>query len=248
MGAHGYDGHLEILDSGDWLPQRRHRAYFAFSQRSLLQAKQVFQVASCIRSQCHNLQACLTHPAARRAVKKTCSKRCQREGRWVGKTAAFIREKQLDPEVIQVCDIGLQKSADFHCLTKREQVLLATLYAFLLQCKKLLAFSWREREGSVFSYFFIIFQYFSYFLIIFLYFLFFIFFYICFIFLFVGQCLQILLQGCLKHLGNDVKPDAAIHHKQSQACCIMLHCAASCCMLTLRSKDFPFPPDNGHPG
>ena len=28
----------------------------------------------------------------------------------------------------------------------------------------------------------------------------------------------------------------------------MLHCAASCCMLTLRSKDFPFPPDNGHPG
>ena len=158
MGAHGYDGHLEILDSGDWLPQRRHRAYFAFSQRSLLQAKQVFQVASCIRSQCHNLQACPTHPAARRAVKKTCSKRCQREGRWVGKTAAFIREKQLDPEVIQVCDIGLQKSADFHCLTKREQVLLATLYAFLLQCKKLLAFSWREREGSVFSYFFIIFN------------------------------------------------------------------------------------------
>ena len=101
MGAHGYDGHLEILDSGDWLPQRRHRAYFAFSQRSLLQAKQVFQVASCIRSQCHNLQACPTHPAARRAVKKTCSKRCQREGRWVGKTAAFIREKQLDPEVIR---------------------------------------------------------------------------------------------------------------------------------------------------
>jgi len=228
MGAHGYDGHLEILDSGDWLPQRRHRAYFAFSQRSLLQAKQVFQVASCIRSQCHNLQACLTHPAARRAVKKTCSKRCQREGRWVGKTAAFIREKQLDPEVIQVCDIGLQKSADFHCLTKREQVLLATLYAFLLQCKKLLAFSWREREGSVF---FIFFHYFSIFFIFSHYISIFFIFHIFLYMFYFSFCWSMSSNSIAGLLEASWKRCQTRRRNTPQAITSMLHHVALCCVM-----------------
>ena len=138
MNSHGYEGILKLLDSGDWIPQRRQRAYFVFSKGMVVKAQQVFQVALSVRSQCTDLKALLIQPLARSAVKKKTGKLGQRAGRWVQKTTAFIQKYRVKEHLVRLCKGGLQKSSDFDGLTPREQILLSTQFAYLLQCKRFL--------------------------------------------------------------------------------------------------------------
>ena len=136
--ALGYIGHAEILNSGDWVPQRRHRVYMLFFRQHFASPgcmKLCFEVALATRSQ-YSLDSFLSLDDSIPRHQMVCRRSRKSHGKWVQRTLSFIRNQLLKPKVLALMKSALERCPQFQRLSLREQRLLACRFAMLWQQKK----------------------------------------------------------------------------------------------------------------
>lgn len=135
MTARGYSGRAQILDSGDWLPQRRRRVYMVFF---LTDGGGESAVNRCldfaISTQHQSALSTFLCPDVDVETSLVYSKRPRKtKKRWAQRTINFVRDHSLQPKVLQLMKKSLERCPAYHALTAREQRLLACRFAFIWQ-------------------------------------------------------------------------------------------------------------------
>ena len=107
----GYCGKAEVLDSKDWLPQRRRRVYMVFMLATVCGPKKLalaFENVEHIRVKFDNLSAFLCHLNAEQGHRRKPQPKDSKRMKWPKRTLEWIKKKKLSHKVLGLCLRGLK--------------------------------------------------------------------------------------------------------------------------------------------